>query len=176
MKLHIGCGHVILPKWVNLDIQPNKGVQIIDDARNLNKIEDESCDIIYACHILEHISRNEAQDVLNKWYSKIKNGGKLRLAVPDFGKIVQRYMETRDLEEVLGLIIGGHKDEWDKHCMIFDKNILTKMLLKSGFKDVKEWNWKSTDHSNHDDFSQAYLPHMQKDNGLLMSLNIEAYK
>jgi predicted SAM-dependent methyltransferase len=176
MKLHIGCGHVILPKWVNLDIQPSEGVQIIDDARILNKIENNSCDIIYACHILEHISRNEVQKVLNKWFLKIKTGGKLRLAVPDFEKITQRYMDTKNLGEVVGLIIGGHKDEWDKHGMVFDKNILTNMLLKSGFKYIKEWDWRETDHHQYDDFSQAYLPHMEKDSGLLMSLNLEAYK
>ena len=43
-------------------------IDIIDDARILNKIKDNSCDIIYACHILEHISRNEVQSVVNKWY------------------------------------------------------------------------------------------------------------
>lgn len=37
-------------------------------------------------------------------------------------------------------------------------------------------NWRETEHSDVDDFSQAYLPHMDKENGILMSLNIEAIK
>ena len=31
-------------------------------------------------------------------------------------------------------------------------------------------------HSDIDDYSQAYIPHMDKDNGTLMSLNVEAIK
>lgn len=77
----------------------------------LSKIKNDSCDIIYACHILEHISRNEVQGVVNKWHSKIKPGGSLRIAVPDFEKIVQWYTKTKKLEDVLGLLIGGHKDQ-----------------------------------------------------------------
>jgi len=37
-------------------------------------------------------------------------------------------------------------------------------------------DWRDTDHVNYDDFSQAHLPHMDKVNGLLMSLNLEAVK
>ena len=45
-----------------------------------------------------------------------------------------------------------------------------------GFKDIKRYDWRLTEHSNVDDFSQAYLPHMEKSNGKLMSLNVEAIK
>ena len=44
------------------------------------------------------------------------------------------------------------------------------------FKEVNYFDWRKTEHSHIDDFSQCYLPHMDKDNGLLMSLNIEAKK
>ena len=36
--------------------------------------------------------------------------------------------------------------------------------------------WLSRRHKNFDDYSQAYIPHMEKNTGLLMSLNVEAYK
>ena len=45
-----------------------------------------------------------------------------------------------------------------------------------GFKEVYRYDWRETEHSNIDDFSQAYIPHMDKENGELMSLNIEAIK
>ena len=31
-------------------------------------------------------------------------------------------------------------------------------------------------HIDYDDYSQAYYPHMDKDNGILISLNVEAIK
>jgi len=45
-----------------------------------------------------------------------------------------------------------------------------------GFKNVKRYDWHETEHSHIDDFSQCYLPHMDKENGKLMSLNVEATK
>jgi len=43
-------------------------------------------------------------------------------------------------------------------------------------RNIKRYNWKDTEHSKIDDHSQAYLPHMDKDNGTLISLNVECIK
>lgn len=48
--------------------------------------------------------------------------------------------------------------------------------IGAGFKDVRRYDWRQTEHKDYDDFSQAYIPHMDKENGLLISLNIEATK
>ena len=176
MKLHVGCGNVILSGWTNLDIDNIPGVNIVDDAAVLSKISDESCDIIYACHVLEHFGRHEVGNVLKIWNKKLKKNGILRLAVPDFQKVIQWYQKNPELEDVTGLTVGGQKTKYDFHKVIFDKKKLTNLLTNSGFYDVREWDWRKTDHSNIDDYSQAYLPHMNKENGLLMSLNIEAKK
>ena len=60
--------------------------------------------------------------------------------------------------------------------MIFDRRSLTAALLRVGFVDVQTWDWRQTEHADLDDFSQAYLPHMQKETGTLVSLNLEAVK
>ena len=176
MKLHIGCGNRIFDGWINLDIDDKRGVDIVDDALTLNKIDDNSCDIIYACHVLEHFGRKEVYEVLNNWYSKLKKGGILRLSVPNFEILCLRYLETQDIEEVTGLIVGGQKDKYDYHKIIFDKIKITNLLLSVGFNKVKSWNWREVEHSKYDDISQGYLPHMDKENGIMVSLNLEAIK
>ena len=45
-----------------------------------------------------------------------------------------------------------------------------------GFKDVYKYDWRQTEHSYIDDYTQSYLPHMDKENGTLLSLNVEAIK
>ena len=60
--------------------------------------------------------------------------------------------------------------------MIYDKKYLTEILEKCGFGDIHEWNWRETEHNMYDDYSQSYLPHMDKENGMLMSLNLEGRK
>jgi len=176
MKLHIGCGKIILSDWINLDIQPRNGVDIVDDARTLKSIEDNSCDIIYACCVLEHFSRNEIPSILSLWNKKLKPGGILRIAVPDFENIALWYAKNKDLRKVLGLLIGGHKDQFDKHGMVFDKKVLSRLLEESGFFCVSRWDWREVEHGQVDDYSQSYLPHMDKENGTLMSLNLQARK
>lgn len=62
------------------------------------------------------------------------------------------------------------------HKTTYDYISLKNVLEKNNFKNIKLWEWKNTEHSNIDDYSQAYLPHMDKKNGTLMSLNIECIK
>ncbi len=174
MKLHVGCGSVILPGWTNLDIEALPGVDLVDDIRSLRKIEDSSCEKIYACHVLEHVGRHEVQDVLTLWCKKLRPGGTLRLAVPDFEKALSWYKEHGHIPDILGLVAGGQKNSYDYHGMIFDKKFLSSLLENAGFTSIQPWEWRETDHADHDDYSQAYLPHMDKDHGLLVSLNIEA--
>jgi hypothetical protein len=53
---------------------------------------------------------------------------------------------------------------------------LRETLEIAGFTNVRRYDWRQTVHKDHDDFSQAYIPHMDKENGLLISLNVEADK
>tara|TARA_B100000029_G_scaffold103718_1_gene94264 strand:+ start:12366 stop:12959 length:594 start_codon:yes stop_codon:yes gene_type:complete len=176
MKLHVGCGDVILPGWTNVDIDNIPGIDIQDDVSKLEKIQDDSCDIIYASHVLEHFGRNEFESIIKLWNKKLKINGKLRLAVPDFEKAIKWYTTTEKIEDVLGLVSGGQKTEYDYHKMIYDKKFLTNVLETCGFGNIQEWDWRKTEHQSFDDYSQSYMPHMEKETGMLMSLNLEATK
>ena len=58
----------------------------------------------------------------------------------------------------------------------YDYDALKSLLESAGFRDVRRYDWRATEHAAFDDHSQAYLPHMDKDHGLLVSLNVEATK
>ena len=53
---------------------------------------------------------------------------------------------------------------------------LKELLESVGFINVRLYNWRDTGHSKFDDHSQAYLPHMDNDNGTLISLNVDGVK
>lgn len=176
MKLHIGCANRYFKGWTNLDINPGVA-DVIDDAKTLNSISDNSCDIIYAAHVLEHFGRYQVLDVLKIWFRKLKVNGVLRLSVPDFAKVVYMYQKGTSLDtQLLGYITGGQRDQFDYHKMMFDRQNITRLLKEAGFTKIRLWDWRKTEHSHYDDYSQAYLPHMDKENGTMMSLNIEAVK
>jgi len=69
---------------------------------------------------------------------------------------------------------NGQKTLYHKTVYSFDS--LKDLLEENGFNNVHRYDWKNTIHKDYDDHSQAYFPHMDKENGLLVSLNIEATK
>ncbi|MEK4418457.1 MULTISPECIES: class I SAM-dependent methyltransferase [Bacillus] len=58
-KLHLGCGRTILKGWINLDMMPMEGVDVIADLNQCKveplPFEDNSVDEFFASHVLEHI-------------------------------------------------------------------------------------------------------------------------
>lgn len=176
MNLHLGCGNKILSNFINVDIRNREGVDIISDISEMNMFDENSISLIYACHVLEHFGRLEYMDVLKNWYHILESGGILRISVPDIEKVFQHYSINKDLEVLRGFLWGGQTYEQNFHYCGWDFNSLSKDLKKIGFKEVNLYDWRDTEHSNIDDYSQCYLPHMDKEYGILMSLNIEAKK
>ena len=174
-KLHIGPGNTYLPDWINIDIFSNVKADMYSSALSL-PYERESFDIIYASHVLEHFSKYFTLSALSHWRNLLKVGGILRIAVPNFESVYQYYSKTKDLKILLGLLYGGQDNILNYHYIIFNKETLTEALNKVGFANIYDWDWKTTEHSQFDDYSQAYLPHMDKEYGLHMSLNLEAVK
>ena len=140
---------------------------------------DNSASLIYASHVLEHFGRHEYKSVLLEWYRILAPKGVLRLSVPDFASVALLYAEqglSDGLSGLIGLVSGGQRDASDYHKMIFDEPFLSQSLFDCGFRQCRRWDWRLTEHAHIDDFSQAYLPHLDKEHGRLMSLNIEALK
>lgn len=178
-KLHLGCGTKVIPGFVHVDAIPYPHVDHVSDVSRLAFAADGSVDLIYACHVLEHFGRHRFRDALAEWHRVLRVGGVLRLAVPDFRAVAEWYLRdprATGIDEVLGLCVGGQRDEYDSHLMIFDTANLTAALRSVGFSAIRPWDWRTTEHSGLDDYSQSYLPHMDKDHGRLMSLNLEAVK
>ena len=174
-KLHVGCGSKILDGFINIDLLDVDGIDLKCDISKL-PYENNSIDLIYSCANIEHFGRKEWKGVLKHWYDLLKPGAVLRLSTADFEAACIEYLENKNIENLLGLIVGGQKDKYDWHGMIFDYELLETTLLEIGFNEVKKYNWRETEHGHIDDFSQAYLPHMDKEKGRLMMLNIEAIK
>lgn len=176
VNLHLGCGTRYIPGFVHIDIRKLPHVDIVASVDKLDMFEDNSVDLIYACCLLEHFKRYETERVLREWYRVLKPGGILRVSVPDFEKLIEVYQKYKDIKLVLGGLVSRQDYPDNTHYMVFDFKILTEFLKKVGFKKVYKYDWRKTIHKDYDDLSQAYIPHMDKKNGILISLNVEAQK
>lgn len=178
LKLNLGCGwRDFGPDWVHIDGGDYSHLNS-KDIINL-PYEDNSVDLIYASHVLEYFDRDEAKTLLTKWYNKLKPGGIIRLAVPDFEAMVNLYVkQSYPLSSFLGPLYGKMSmgEHIIYHRTTYDYLSLEKLLSDITFTQIKRYNWQDTEHAQFDDHSQAYIPHMDKENGILISLNIEAVK
>jgi len=88
----------------------------------------------------------------------------------------KHYILHGDFSRIKGFLYGGQRNIYDFHKYGYDYLTLSNLLYEIGFNQVYKYDWRKTEHSHIDDYSQAYLPHMDKINGVLMSLNVEAVK
>lgn len=176
MKLHLGCGKRFIPGFVHIDVVPFKHIDHVSSIDNLSFIENESVDIIYNCHVLEHFKRKSVLSVLSEWFRVLKPGGILRVSVPDFRALAEVYLEHKDIDLIIGPLFGRQDYLYNIHYNTFDFESLSSLLKTAGFDRVYRYDWRDTEHSGVDDYSKAYIPHMDFDNGKLISLNVEAIK
>lgn len=53
---------------------------------------DESCDLVYHSHVLEHFGKQEGKRFIGECFRVLKPGGIIRLAVPDLEGLVRQYL------------------------------------------------------------------------------------
>tara|TARA_B100001093_G_scaffold214239_1_gene205548 strand:+ start:20327 stop:20872 length:546 start_codon:yes stop_codon:yes gene_type:complete len=175
IKINMGCGWRDFGQdWVHID---GGDYEHLDHKNILNlPHEDNMVDLIYASHVIEYFDAQEVKIVLKEWKRVLKKNGILRIAVPDFQAMTELYSSRKvELTDILGPLYGkmemGNKKIY--HKTVYDFKTLENILKCAGFYDIARYDWRHTGHSHHDDHSQAYLPHMDKENGTLISLNVE---
>ena len=187
MKLHLGCGDKKIKGYINIDVQETPEVDLVADIMQL-PYKNNSIDVIYSCCMLEHFGRNNNlkffrntcwKDVIKYWYKLLKPGGVLYISVPDFEAVCKEYLDKGDISKILGITIGGQKNEEDLHGMLYDYKTLSTELLLQEFTDISRYRWQDFEAFNqkgYDDFSASYIPHMDFKKGRLMMLNIKGMK
>ena len=181
-KIHLGCWHRYIPGFLHVVLCDFPHIDYKTSIDKLNFLNNEEVSLIYASHALEYFDRQQVSHALKEWHRVLRPGGILRLAVPDFESLIQVYKSTGDLNKVLGPMYGKMEIATSNgsniiyHKTIYDEKSLSTLLQNNGFKNIERWDWRETEHSDIDDHSQAYYPHMDKENGILISLNLQATK
>lgn len=176
-RLHLGCGNIHLPGFCNVDILMTHAVDVVSDISKLDKFADNSIELIYACHVLEHFSHEDAINVLHRWFEVLKPGGELRISVPDIDRIVKIYHEnwqhfqTAGNSPWIGLLYGGQGDPYDFHKTGFNYCWMRHLLEDIGYVEVVEYPHEPHFIPSVVDASLAKEPF-----GKFLSLNVVAYK
>lgn len=150
LKLHIGCGSVILKGWINLDLSFCKGIDLIDDVRDGLPFKNFAFDYIFAEHFLEHLTIEEGKDFLKECYRVLKEDGVLRLSTPNLDwvwlshyRIPASEEEKRFYCEILNRAFYG----WG-HKFLYNNVVLMDSLKEVGFKNIKFFKYGESDDEN----------------------------
>ena len=133
-KVNLGCGPHKLDGYENRDIKEGWSAYPLVDP-------DGSISEIRASHLLEHFPMKEVRPVLADWVRCLKSGGVLKLAVPDFRKIANDYLNGEHKGVNTGAyVMGGQSDEHDFHKCLFDEKSLAQIMQEVGLVDIQPWN------------------------------------
>jgi predicted SAM-dependent methyltransferase len=175
INLHLGCGKLDHPKFINIDGLPLPHIHYVQPIDRLKQFNDESVDLIYACHCLEHFTRIEVDRALTEWFRVLKNGGTLRISVPDFDCILKIYQDpSAKLEDIADILLGGQDYKYNYHFSVFNKSFLSNLLSKIGFAEIKVWQPDSDEYTIFDDYSR--FSYDLQGSLYPVSLNLEAVK
>jgi predicted SAM-dependent methyltransferase len=173
--LHLGCGPVNHPKFINIDGVPSPHIHYVRAIDNLALFKNNSVDLIYACHCLEHFSPQRVPLILNEWFRVLKEGGILRLSVPDFDLLLNIYKENRNnIKIILPYLLGGQNDKFNSHKILFTASSLEDYLKSAGFKSIQKWQPGSSELTTFNDWSGR--PIYTNGKPYPVSLNLEAIK
>jgi len=170
--IHLGCGEQNAPGWINIDAEPFPHVHFVNRIDKLPMIRSESADLIYACHVLEHIPYLDYPRILEEWHRVLNQNGILRISVPDFDKLLSIYQyENNSLDLVLPPLMGAQDYEHGFHRGAFNEKYLTTLFTNAGFRKVNRWDPHTAENYEFNDWAKK-LVHGKYP----ISLNLEAQK
>jgi predicted SAM-dependent methyltransferase len=164
-RLHCGCGGVLLPGWINVDLRRSP-IQLREGRRpdlyaNLARdlpFTDGTIDYVYSNNFLEHLTREEAVSHLRASLRILVPGGRIRVVVPDIAPYARAYSvgdsaffarlpETSPYwprwsqpADYLATIVHGSKEYGWVHQWAWDAESLGAAISAAGFADVRRYN------------------------------------
>ncbi|HBF33210.1 TPA: methyltransferase type 11 [Candidatus Sumerlaeota bacterium] len=109
--INLGCGSRFHSDWINIDCVAQDPSVLVHDLSKGIPFGDNTCDVVYQSHVLEHLPRNAAKGMLQECRRVLRPGGILRVAVPDLEQVCRMYLQK--LEAALaGDVAAAHDHEW----------------------------------------------------------------
>jgi predicted SAM-dependent methyltransferase len=157
-----GKGHPKVPGWQVVDIRSQADI-VMDISREQLPFDDNSVDIIFCSHTLEHIIPQRLDFVLGEFLRVMDHRNSLlRISVPDIEKAIRAYYEkdytffeiselsTKDSDTPMGGKLAawfystrldrhtGEESEMKGHVHCFDWEYLNYRLKKVGFRNLRK--------------------------------------
>lgn len=88
-RLNVGCGHNVLPGWLNVDLEGGRHGTTYMNALRPYPLPENSIDAVLCEHMIEHIPSESAHYLLNQCFRVLKPGSAIRVITPDLEGIAR---------------------------------------------------------------------------------------
>jgi predicted SAM-dependent methyltransferase len=135
-RLHIGAGNKRLADWINVDLLPLPGVDVVADVTAGLQFSD--VEAIFAEHFLEHLRLDKALDFLCEAHRILRPGAWMRLSTPnlDWVWITQYTLHAEpDAKVDFALRLNRSFHAWG-HQFLWNRELLERALLAAGFAEL----------------------------------------
>ena len=147
MKLHVGCGKIVLPGYKNLDVIQYPHVDYCCDAKCV-PCSNETFNEIYSRHFLEHLDWWDAVIVVKEWHRLLVNNGKVICIVPNLEFHAKQlllggqsqYIKKTNLEHAIAGFYGwsDSKHPYMAHRYGYTPKTLAELFDANGFRSISE--------------------------------------
>jgi predicted SAM-dependent methyltransferase len=156
-KLQLGTGDNHLDGWLNTDIHDftGRGEVVYLDLRRRFPLPDDSFDLVYSEHVIEHVDYADGVHCLRESHRILRPRGRIRIATPSLERLLRLY--DADLSDVQrrylhwaresfvadadvdlpGFVVNNFVRAWG-HRFVYDAQTLRHALEVAGFADVEE--------------------------------------
>lgn len=107
---------------------------------------DSSVDLIYSCHMLEHLTRSEALQFMKECRRVLSPGGAIRIVVPDLRRLIDSYLVNSDADSFIDslYVMDTEQESFSSklkclfvgkrlHLWMYDSQSLCQLMVSSGF-------------------------------------------
>jgi predicted SAM-dependent methyltransferase len=138
LRVNLGCGHIMLPDYINVDMRDLPGVDVIAEVGDL-PFEAGTVDEITSAHLVEHFPQEELRRrLLPYWRSLLKPGGTLRVVTPDGAAMLSGIADgSYSFADFRDVLFGGQDYEGDFHFNLLTPDSLGHLAEEAGFGAVE---------------------------------------
>lgn len=152
-RLNWGCGPITPYGWVNSDIRPGPGIDVVGDIRAGLPIADGVFDYAVSIHALPEIPYADQDRALQELKRVLKPGAVLRLGLPDLEKAIAAY-NTKDIDyfflipdEAIQSLTGKMITQllwYGCSRTMFTAEFMAELLARNGFQNIYPCSFRET--------------------------------
>jgi predicted SAM-dependent methyltransferase len=134
VRLHLGCGLVHRPGWINLDRYATEAADLLADAVLL-PFADGCAEAVGASQLVEHLGYVGTVYALYEWARVLSPDGTLLVETPDRPATLRAALDSETDAEARPWLFGTEQLGQGHRCL-FAADELAQMAGKAGFKQV----------------------------------------